>query len=153
MFEYRLEHIMSYTAMLGAREAIGPVAEGFRTNIQVTGGEVTGPQIRGKICPTGGDWLTIRRDGVAVLNVRATIETNDGALIYMMYIGVSDRGENGYQNACDGRPSASGTPIHTSPRFHTSHPTYLWLNRVHCLGIGRIFPEKCEVAYNVYAVR
>ncbi len=153
MFEYCLEHIMSYTAKLGGRDVIGPVPEGFRINIHVTGGEVTGPRVFGKIRATGGDWLTTRRDGVAMLDVRATIETNDGALIYVTYLGVTDRGENGYENAREGRPGASGAPIHISPRFHTSHPSYLWLNRVHCLGIGRSFPERSEVAYDVYAVR
>lgn len=78
MFEYRLEHIMSYTAKLGERETIGPISDGLRVSVQVTGGEVTGPRIFGKLRPLSGDWLTIRRDGVAILDVRTTIETHDG---------------------------------------------------------------------------
>jgi hypothetical protein len=48
---------MSYTATLGDREVIGPVPEGLRWNVPVTGGAVTGPRVFG----LSGDWLTIRR--------------------------------------------------------------------------------------------
>jgi hypothetical protein len=153
MFQYRLEHIMSYAAKLGTREVIGPVSEGMRVNVHVIGGEVTGPRISGEFRSLSGDWLTIRRDGVAILDVRATIETKDGALIYVAYSGTSDRGENGYQSFAQGQAAASGTPIYISPRFQTSHPDYVWLNRLHCVGIGRAFPERSEVAYDIYAVR
>jgi Protein of unknown function (DUF3237) len=47
----------------------------------VTSGEVTGPRIRGILRPVGGDWFTIRTDGIGLLDVRATIETHNNALI------------------------------------------------------------------------
>jgi len=153
MFEYRLEHIMSYTAKLGERETIGPIPEGLRVNVQVTGGEVTGPRVFGKLRPLSGDWLLIRRDGVAILDVRTTIETHDGGLIYVTYSGTSDRGEDGYEKGLQAIPIPGPIPIQISPRFQTSHPDYLWLNRLHCLGVGAAFPERAEVAYDVYAVR
>jgi Protein of unknown function (DUF3237) len=84
---------MSFAVKVGEREVIGPVPEGLRSNVHVTGGEVTGPKVFGKIRPLSGDWLTIRRDGVAILDVRLTIETNEGALIYVTYYGTSDRGD------------------------------------------------------------
>jgi hypothetical protein len=153
MLDYRLEHIMSYTATLGTREHIGPVPEGLRVNVHVTGGEVTGPKVFGKLRSLSGDWLTIRRDGVATLDVRTTIETNDGALIYLTFNGLSDRGEDGFERSLQGAAAPSGTKIHISPRFHTAHGRYLWINRVHCLGIGAADPERGWVAYDVYAVR
>jgi hypothetical protein len=153
MFEYRFEHILSYTAKLGEREVIGPVPEGLRVNVHVTGGEVTGPKISGKFRSLSGDWVTIRRDGIAILDVRATIETSDGALVYLTYSGTSDRGEDGYERTLQGGQTASGTPVYISPRFHASHPNYLWLNRLHCVGVGRVFPERAEVSYDVYAIR
>ena len=153
MFEYRLEHIMSYTAKLGERETIGPIPEGLRVNVQVTGGEVTGPRVFGKLRPLIGYWLMIRRYGVAILDVRTTIETHDGGLIYVTYSGTSDRGEDGYEKGLQAIPIPGPIPIQISPRFQTSHPDYLWLNRLHCLGVGAAFPERAEVAYDVYAVR
>jgi hypothetical protein len=153
MHEYRLEHILSFTARLGGREVIGPVPEGLRVNVEVTGGDVTGPKFAGRLCALSGDWVTVRRDGIAILDVRTTIETNDGALIYVDYSGTSDRGEDGYERSLQGGPPASGSPLYISPRFHTSHPDYVWLNRLHCVGVGRVFPERAEVSYDIYAVR
>jgi hypothetical protein len=69
---YGLEHILSYTATLDEPEVIGPVPEGVRANFFMTRGEVAGPKLRGKIRPIGGDWFTLRTDGVGILDVRAT---------------------------------------------------------------------------------
>ena len=49
MFEYRLEHIMSYTVKISEPEVIGPVPEGLRVNGYITGGEVTGPITRARL--------------------------------------------------------------------------------------------------------
>ena len=56
MFEYQMEHIMSYNATLAPPEVIGPLAEGIRVNFYVTGGTVTGPRVFGKLRPVGADW-------------------------------------------------------------------------------------------------
>ena len=153
MIEYELDHICSYTADLAnPPEVIGPVAEGIRANFYVTAGDVTGPRIQGKLRPVGGDWLTVRRDGVAVLDVRGTIETNDGALILVTYHGGIDAGESGYDDFANGTLSPV-MPIRVAPRFTTAHPDYLWLNRLQCLGIGQTDLENSRVMYDVYAVR
>ncbi|MCI0720612.1 MAG: DUF3237 domain-containing protein [Acidobacteria bacterium] len=61
MIDYKLEHIFSYTGTLASPpEMIGSVPEGTRVNFYSTGGEITGPRIRGKIGPVGGDWATVR---------------------------------------------------------------------------------------------
>ena len=154
MLEYSMEHLFSYSAMLEMPpEVIGPLPEGLRVNVYVTGGEVEGPKLRGKLRPVGADWLTVRTDGVLVLDVRATIESHDGALIYVTYNGVLDMGEDGYQKFLNGELPPSGTPIRTSPRCQTSHPDYVWLNRCLCVGIGQSFLERGEVRYDIYAVR
>jgi hypothetical protein len=59
---------------------------------------IVGPRLNAKVCPLGGDWMTIRRDGVGVMDVRATLETSDGALISVNHLGSYERGENGYQD-------------------------------------------------------
>ena len=45
-----------------------------RANFYASGGEVTGPKVHGKLHPVGGDWLVVRADGVAILDVRTTPE-------------------------------------------------------------------------------
>jgi len=48
---------------------------------------------------------------------------------------------------------AIASAIRMSARLTASHPDYLWLNRLHCVGIGQAWLERAEVAYDVYAVR
>ena len=152
MFDYQLEHICSYRATLRMPpETIGPVPEGIRSNAYVTGGEVYGPKIHGRILGVGGDWLLIRRDGVGVVDVRATIQTDDNALIYVTYGGLLELGPDGYAGFLVGElPPVF--PIRTAPRFQTSHPAYLWLNRLQCIGVGQADRETSSVSYDVYAV-
>ncbi len=153
MIEHRVEHILSFRGLGGpAPEVIGPVPEGIKVNFYNAGGEFRGPRIRGKLRAEGGDWVTVRRDGVALLDVRVTFETDDGAAILVTYPGMADFGEDGYEKFLSGKlPPA--VKLRISPRFHTSHSKYLWLNRLHCFGVGEYKPTERTASYDVYAVR
>jgi hypothetical protein len=150
-FPYELVHVFSYRATLTEPEVIGPVAEGLRLNVYVTGGEAFGPKLKGKIRPVGADWLTIRTDGVGILDVRATVELEDGALVYSYYRGVADLGPEGYQKFLDGEPPPpEGVDLRIQPNYQTSDSRYLWLNRAFFVGAGRAFLERGEVQYDIY---
>lgn len=151
-YEYKLEHLFSMSATLAPMEVIGPVPEGFRGNSYVTGGEVSGPKLNGKVRPVGGDWVLLRKDGIAVLDVRATLEANDGALVYIAYNGVIDLGEDGYEAFLAGRLPALA-PIRAAPRCWTGHPNYTWLNRPQCVAIGQVDFLTYTVTYDIYALR
>ena len=151
--KYQLEHIFSFdVALENPPEVIGPVSEGIRANFYCKGGEVTGPKLRGRCRPVGGDWLTIRTDGVGTLDVRTTLESHDGALIAIAYTGVVDIGTDGYQRFLSGNLPPR-LALRVVPRCQTAHPGYLWLNRVQCVGIGEVDMERSHVSYDVYAVR
>jgi len=50
MFDYHLEHILSFTAKVGGTlEVIGELPEGLRANGYIVDGEVTGPKVAGKL--------------------------------------------------------------------------------------------------------
>ena len=148
-----LEHLFSYRVAFDIPpEFIGPAPDGVRINFAFSGGEVTGPRVRGSIRPIGGDWLTVRPDGVGILDMRMTIETDDGATIYVPDLGVLDHGEDGYQNAIQGKLLPNGTPFQVAPRLQTAHPDYLWLNRLQGVGVGKVFPERGEALCDIYAV-
>jgi hypothetical protein len=152
MYPCKLDHICSYAAGLNPDfEVIGPTPEGLRVNIYVTGGEITGPKLQGEFLPVGADWLTIRPDGVALLDVRATIKTHDDALIYTAYNAIADLGPDGYQRFLDGDP-VTKFAIHGAPRFTTSHENYLWMNRLQCINIGEGDLTVPVAAYDVYAL-
>ena len=153
MFDYSMEHVCSYTATLKAPpEVIGPVPEGLRWNVYVTGGEITGSKLQGTIRPVGADWLTVRTDGVALLDVRATLETHDGALIYITYNGIGDLGKDGYDKALAGDLPKT-LQLHTAPLMRSSHPDYLWVNRYQFVNVGEVDFENFVVAYDMYALR
>ena len=148
----QLDPICSFWANLAPPEIIGPVPEGIRVNFYATAGEVSGPKMKGKLRTGGGDWLLLRTDGVGVLDVRVTMEMENGALIYTTYNGVLDLGPNGYNEFAQGVLPPK-VDIQIAPRFHTSHPDYVWLNRLQCAGIGAFDRDALKVTYDVYSLR
>src|SRR5260370_25523278 len=138
MIDYKVEHICSYAVHGTAAvppEVIGPVPEGIRVNFYSTGGgELTGPKVRGKVRPVGGDWMTVRNDGIGILDARVTLETDDAALILVTYGGVIDFGQGGYDMFRRGELPAE-VRARTSPRFFTSHPEYLCVNTLSWFGV------------------
>ena len=153
MFAYQLEHIFSYHITVTPPELIGQASDGLRFNFYITGGEITGPRVRGKVRAVGADWVRVRPDGVALIDVRSTFEAEDGALIYVTVDGSADFGEGGYARLLAGTPPPSPTRFRIFPRFDTAHTQYRWLNRLHCLGVGEAHFNQFRVAYDVYALR
>jgi len=74
-------------AVVGAQK-IGAVPHGSRVTAPIAGGHFEGPRLRGKVLPFGGDWTLLRRDGILELDLRITLETDDGALIHMTSFGL-----------------------------------------------------------------
>jgi Protein of unknown function (DUF3237) len=152
---FSVDYLATITIPLKEPETIGQTPEGIKVNWYWSPGEgvVAGPKVTGKVRHIGGDWMTIRRDGVGLMDVRATIETNDGALLFVEYPGYYELGEGGYQAFLDGRlPARAST--RTTPRFHTAHPSYRWLNRTQCIGIGEVATVPRPVyMYDLYALR
>src|SRR5512142_4645 len=81
LFRYRAE-------LASPQQDIGATYAGRRTIALVTGGEVQGERIRGKVLNGGGDWASVDEKDRLRLDVRLTIETHDAALIYVRYAGV-----------------------------------------------------------------
>lgn len=90
-------------------------------------------------CPSG-DWATVSADGTLMIDVRATIETEDGATIFVSYEGRSDYSQGG------------AAPIITTPTFETADPRYTWLNKVQAVGRGHA-EGMSKLIYEVYEVR
>ena len=147
-----MNHLCSYDATINPEfEVIGPTPEGLRINVYITGGEVSGAKLNGGIRPVGADWLTIRPDGIGLLNVRTTMETDDGALIYLAYQGVAELGEDGYERFVQGNPPTR-FPLKCAARLLCSDPAYQWVNRLQCINIGEADLQSSIVSYKVYAL-
>ena len=102
----------------------------------VTGGTFGGPGIEGTVHPGGADWIT-QVAGHSSLDVRITLETDDGALIYMTYTGVVSSG-------------ASGLYWRVRPVFSTASEKYDWLNHAVFIGKNKQVPGK--VAYDIFRI-
>jgi hypothetical protein len=123
--------LMKLSVVLAVPQKVGAVAHGTRVTAPIASGEFEGPRLRGKVLPGGGDWTLLRADGVLELDLRLTLETDDGALIHMSSFGLRHgppeviaalgRGE---------RVDPSAYYFRTTPRFETGHPGYAFLNRL-----------------------
>ena len=142
----KLTHIFSYHADLKEPQRIGRAQFGTRAIVDVTGGTLEGPGIKGTILPSGGDWVLFDDKGVGRLDVRATVRTDDDALIYIQYFGILVLGDN----AASGETRFGERYFMTQPRFETSAERYEWLNRTVAVAEGRTLPNAVE--YRVYKV-
>src|SRR5437868_14773308 len=79
--------LMMLQVKVAGAQKIGPVPHGTRLTAPITDGHFEGPRLRGKVLPGGGDWTLLRGDGVLELDLRLTLETDDGALIHMTSLG------------------------------------------------------------------
>jgi hypothetical protein len=116
----------------------------------IESGEIHGPKINGKV--RGGDWMVLRHDGVGVAESRITYETDDGALLLSRYNGIFDLGPDGYERAVRNEFDPV-PPLVLAPQFITSHPNWLWLNRLQCLAVGRATMADLIVRLDIYAIR
>jgi hypothetical protein len=64
-----------------------PYGAGERLMVQILGGDVEGPRLRGRILPGGVEWPTYRPDGVGMVDARYTFQSHDG-----VYINIRNRG-------------------------------------------------------------
>jgi hypothetical protein len=147
-----LVHEMTYHAMLRPPLPIGDGGFGERTFFDVIEGTVQGPRIRGKFTGAGGDWLIAGPDGFGRLDVRAQIETHDGAFIFLHYPGLLEMNV-AIQTAMS---NATGTDFgdqyfRTTPRFETGDARYSWLNQSVFVGEGRVL-DGFGVEYRVSRV-
>ena len=118
-------------------QVVGPSSWGNRRIAQVTGGTFEGPRLRGKALPGGGDWLIDRPDGVTQLDVRMTLETDDGALIYMTYRGLRHGPAAVMARMAKGEAvDPSEYYFRTVPSFETAAEKYSWLNKAVFVSTG-----------------
>ena len=152
-YEWASEFLGAFTVQLAKPpESFGPAPDGLHITFYIASGEIRGPRINARIRGEGGDWMLVRRDGVGVANVRITYETDDGALILSCYYGIFDLGPGGYERALRNEYDPV-PPLVLAPQFVTSHPDWLWLNRLQCLAVGRVTMADLLVRFDLYAIR
>ncbi len=84
----KLTLAMTLRVQVGAPMELGEVPRGRRRIIPILGGTFEGPNIRGKVLPGGADWQVVRADGLAELDARYALQTEQGSLIYIQNAGM-----------------------------------------------------------------
>ena len=151
MDEPRFQHLFDMTVQLEQPQMIGLTPQGTRQIFHVRSGTFEGPRLKGELLPGGGDWFLLRPDNVGELDVRVTLKTHDGALIYATYRGIFSASQEAWEKLYKGEPvDRDQYYFYTAPIFQTSATDYLWLNRILAVGIGTAVPG--GVAYRVFAL-
>lgn len=142
---------------LAAPIDVGPGPEGHRIVYLADSGKFAGPRLAGIVLPlSGGDYVRRRSDGVAVVDVRLCLRTDDGATIVMTYQGRLHAESQHRQYALDfAKPDdvagADRYYFRTLPLFETGDERYAWLNRIVSVGKGRT--GEGGVIYEVFEVK
>ncbi len=139
MSDLKTELLFTMTADLEKGLDVGATPHGNRRIYYVTGGTFEGPKLKGEVLPGGGDWLLLRPDGSGELDVRATLRTDDGELIYTTYRGI-----------LRGAPDSPEFYFRSIPMYETGSEKYGWLNQIVAVGVGTLTPA--GVSYQVYEV-
>ena len=151
----KTEYLMTYMAPLDAPYPIDSSL--LIVNVKPDGGWAKGPNISGKFIPPGGDWLRVMPSGALRLDVRATLKTDDGALIYISYNGIIQHSRESADKMNAGEVlTTNDIPYFiTAPTFETSSEKYAWLNSVQLVNkkVELKLGEGGYVKYDVYVLR
>ena len=130
--------LMTLRVNVAPAQNIGAVPRGTRRAVPLTGGTFEGPRLRGTVSPAGSaDWLLLRADAVLELDLRATLRTDDGAIISMRSFGLRHGPPDVI--AAVGRGESvdpASYYFRTTPRFETADPAYAFLNRLVAIATG-----------------
>jgi len=147
-----LKPLFTARISLGPAQELGDAPHGRRRIIPITGGEFSGARLSGRVLAGGADWQIVRRDGVAELEARYTLQTADGALIYVANFGYRHGPPEALKKLSEGEAvDPSAYYMRTTPRFETGDPRYAWLNRLVCVASGA--RHAAAVTLEVYEVQ
>ncbi|GGL94441.1 UPF0311 protein [Streptomyces fumigatiscleroticus] len=149
--EIRTVPLFDMVVGLHPRLDLGDGPLGRRVVFGDAGGTFEGPRLRGEVLPGGGDWALFRPDGAMALDVRLTLRTHDGALLYMTYGGRWVTPPELRAEMADPATRHQVDParyyFRTNPLFETGARRYMWLNDIVCVGSGYLVEG--GVAYRV----
>jgi len=143
---YRLE------ATLGEPLDLGNVAQGHRRIVPQTGGTFTGPELNGKLLPgASADWQIVLPDGTVLGDIRYTLQTDAGEMLYVQSRGVRHGSAEVLARLGRGEDvDASEYTFRTSTQIETAAPRLDWLNKGIFISVGG--RQATGVIYETYLV-
>ena len=143
-FEFAFEERVGLAPPL----VIGPVAAGIRRIVPIGEGTFEGPTLRGRIVPGGADWQILRSDGVDELHARYTLETDRGALIYVLVNGLRTGPPEVIEKLRAGEiVDPSQYYFRGAATIETSAPELLWMTRSIFVIDGQRYPSEVVIRF------
>jgi hypothetical protein len=138
----KLEFVCELTVNVGKPQQVGETGTGTRKIIPLLGGTFKGPNMHGIILPGGADWQLIRKDGVAEVDARYTLQTDDSVLIYISNKGIRVASEEVLKKLANGEVVNPDTYyFRTIPVFETAKGKYDWLMKAVFIAKGIRNPD------------
>ncbi len=150
--EPRLTRVYRLEATLAHPLDLGNVAQGRRRIVSQTGGSFSGPELNGNLLPgASADWQIVLPDGTALGDIRHTLQTDAGELLYVQSRGVRHGSAEVLARLARGEDvDASEYTFRTSTQIETAAPRLDWLNRGVFISVGG--RQARGVIYDVYLV-
>jgi hypothetical protein len=145
------KYVFTITAHIGGVTSAGDIGHGVRRIIPITGGEVKGKDINGKVCAFGADFQIIRPNELIELEAKYAFETDDGAVVYVENKGIRFGPVELMQRLKRGEPvDPKLIYFRTVPKFETGSQKYRWL--MENLFIGSAARHADRVVLDVHQV-
>ncbi len=150
--EPRLTLVYRLEATLGQPLDLGETAHGHRRIVPQTDGTFTGPEISGRLLPgASADWQLLLADGTVLADIRYTLQTDDGSLLYVRSQGVRHGSPEVLARLARGEDvDASEYTFRTSTQIETAVAELAWLNKGVFISVGGRRPA--GVIYETYLV-
>jgi hypothetical protein len=150
--EPRLTKILRLEATLGEVLEVGELAQGRRHIVPLTDGTFVGPELSGSLIPgASADWQIVLPDGTALGDIRCTLKTDGGDLLYVRSQGVRHgRAEVLARLGRGEEVDASEYVFRTWTQIETAAFALDWLNKGVFVSVaGR---TRSGVIYEIYLV-
>ena len=152
MTTMRLERLFIFQIEVKAPSIIGATPGYDRRIGEIAGGRFEGERLRGRIISGGSDWQSLRADGTTTLNVRLVMETDDGDLIGMTYLGMRHGPKEVMERIARGeKVSPAEYYMRATPYYETASEKYGWLNRIASVAYGHRMAG--GAIYQVFEIR
>jgi len=148
----RLTKVYRLEVALGQALDFGNVAQGRRRIVPLVEGTFTGPEISGTLLPEGSaDWQIVMTDGTALGDIRYTLQTDAGDLLYVQSRGVRHGRAEVLARLGRGEDvDASEYTFRTSTQIETAATDLDWLNKGVFISVAGRQPG--GVIYETYLV-
>jgi muconolactone delta-isomerase len=148
----RMTPVYRLDATVGEPVDLGETGHGHRRIVPLTGGTFTGPELNGTLLPgASADWQTTLPDGTALGDIRYTLRTEGGDVLYVQSRSVRHGTTEVLARLARGEAvDPSEYTFRTSTQIETAAADLAWLNKGVFVSVGGRQPS--GVVYETYLV-